>query len=53
MEGMEEADREIREQYVRSGQSEAYQGLFYPGLHKFDRPMQADAFAWLKEKLMA
>jgi dienelactone hydrolase len=53
LEGMEEADREIREQYVRSGQSEAYQGLFYPGLHKFDRPMQADAFAWLKEKLMA
>ena len=26
-------------------------GQFYPGPHKFDPEMQADAFAWLKERL--
>jgi dienelactone hydrolase len=48
--GMEEADRRIRAHYARS-EPEAYESRFYPGLHKFGRTMQADAFAWLKEKL--
>jgi dienelactone hydrolase len=49
--GMEEADRKIRSHYKRSGKPETYQSRFYPGLHKFDRAMQADAFAWLKQEL--
>jgi dienelactone hydrolase len=51
--GMHPADRKIQTHYSHSGDSEAYQGRFYPGLHKFDRAMQADAFAWLKQKLIA
>ena len=51
LEGMKKADQEIRARYARSGHPESYQGRFYPGRHKFDRAMQADAFAWLKDKL--
>jgi len=28
-----------------------YRCNFYPGGHKFDRPMQADAFAWFDRHL--
>lgn len=49
--GMETADQQIRDHYSRSGHSEAYEGRFYPGPHKFDRAMQRDAFTWLKAKL--
>jgi hypothetical protein len=51
LKGMEEADRKIRSHYRNSGKPVSYQSRFYPGLHKFDRAMQADAFAWLKQEL--
>ncbi|MBV9273327.1 MAG: hypothetical protein JO333_05490 [Verrucomicrobia bacterium] len=53
LEGMQEADRKIQAYYRDSEDQAAYQGRFYPGPHKFDRAMQADAFAWLKQKLTA
>lgn len=51
LKGMEEADRKIRSHYRHLGKPESYQIRFYPGPHKFDRAMQADAFAWLKQEL--
>jgi hypothetical protein len=51
LKGMEEADSKIRSHYRHSGEPELYQSRFYPGLHKVDRAMQADAFAWLKQEL--
>ena len=37
----------ILERDLRQGRrSDRYRCSFYPGPHKFDRPMQAEAFAW-------
>jgi dienelactone hydrolase len=49
--GMRDAHAKISLHYQDSGHPEAYTGQFYPGVHKFDLPMQQAAFAWLKEKL--
>jgi dienelactone hydrolase len=46
-EGMREADRILRAVYAKAGAPEAYETRFYEGGHKFDLPMQADAFDWL------
>ena len=43
---MERADAILRETFERAGAAGRYRGLFYDGGHKFDRAMQADAFAW-------
>jgi dienelactone hydrolase len=43
---MERADAILRETFERAGAGDRYQGRFYDGGHKFDRKMQADAFAW-------
>jgi len=43
---MERADRMLGEVYRKAGAADRYRAKFYPGLHKFDRDMQADAFAW-------
>ena len=43
---MERADRILREVYQRAGAGEHYRCSFYPGPHKFDLAMQAEAFAW-------
>ena len=43
---MERADAILRETFERAGAADRYQGRFYDGGHKFDREMQADAFAW-------
>ncbi len=43
---MERADRILQDVYRKAGVSDHYRGKFYPGPHKFDRQMQADAFAW-------
>jgi dienelactone hydrolase len=50
-EGMEAADRSLRDHYHQAGKPEAYEGRFYPGPHKFDLTMQLDAFNWLKQRL--
>lgn len=46
LEGMQEADRILGQVYTKAGEADKYQCSFYPGGHKFDREMQADAFGW-------
>ena len=43
---MRRADRILAEVFAKARASDRYKGSFYPGPHKFDRPMQAEAFAW-------
>ncbi len=43
---MERADRMLKEVYVKAGAADRYRGSFYDGPHKFDRPMQKEAFEW-------
>lgn len=44
---MERADTILREVYAKAGAGERYHASFYLGPHKFDLPMQAEAFQWL------
>jgi hypothetical protein len=50
-EGMRAAHERILSHYAGAGVLENYAGEFYPGPHKFDLPMQASAFQWLKRYL--
>lgn len=50
---MRRADRILRELYESTGGSDRYRCSEYPGPHKFDLPMQAEAFAWLDHWLGA
>ncbi|MCB9383434.1 MAG: hypothetical protein H6509_02385 [Bryobacterales bacterium] len=43
---MKRADGILTEVYAKAGVPERYKGSFYDGPHKFDREMQAEAFAW-------
>ncbi|MBM4040491.1 MAG: hypothetical protein FJ290_18445 [Planctomycetes bacterium] len=43
---MHRADGILRETFERGGAPERYRCNFYPGPHKFDLPMQKDAFDW-------
>jgi dienelactone hydrolase len=43
---MRRADRMLSEVYAKAGAADHYKCTFYPGPHKFDGPMQAEAFAW-------
>jgi dienelactone hydrolase len=43
---MQRADRILAEVYAKAGAADHYAASFYPGPHKFDRPMQAEAFDW-------
>lgn len=43
---MKRANEMLREVYRKAGDAEKYRGSFYPGPHKFDLPMQEEAFAW-------
>ena len=43
---MQRADRIIAETFERAKAQDRYRAIFYDGGHKFDRQMQADAFAW-------
>jgi len=43
---MERADKILAEVYRVAGSPESYRCSFYPGPHKFDLQMQADAFDW-------
>ncbi len=45
--GQRRAHERLESLYAKMAADDRYQGLFYPGPHKFDRTMQADAFAWL------
>ncbi|HEY2930978.1 MAG TPA: prolyl oligopeptidase family serine peptidase [Acidobacteriota bacterium] len=43
---MKRADEMLHETFRRGGAPDMYRSKFYPGGHKFDRQMQADAFDW-------
>jgi dienelactone hydrolase len=43
---MRRADSILRAVYAKAGAPRAYRCSFYPGLHKFDLPMQKEAFQW-------
>jgi dienelactone hydrolase len=46
--GMADADEQLR---ARAAEAGTYTAQWYDGPHKFDRPMQDAAFAWLAEAL--
>jgi dienelactone hydrolase len=50
---MHRADRILTEVYTKAGAAKRYRANFYDGPHKFDRAMQADAFAWFDRWLKA
>ena len=48
---MQRADTMLTEIYRKAEAADAYRGTFYPGGHRFDRAMQAEAFAWFERWL--
>jgi dienelactone hydrolase len=50
---MRRADGILGEVYAKAGAADHYKCTFYPGPHKFDRPMHAEAFAWFERWLKA
>lgn len=50
---MERGTKMLTDIYQKAGVPGRFQGKFYPGLHKFDRDMQTDAFAWFDQWLRA
>jgi alpha-beta hydrolase superfamily lysophospholipase len=47
----ERAAEMLEETYRKAGAPEALRVLFHAGPHKFDRPMQAQAFEWMEKWL--
>jgi hypothetical protein len=43
---MQRADTIMSEVFAKAGAEDRYRCSFYPGLHKFDVPMQDEAFEW-------
>jgi dienelactone hydrolase len=48
---MQRADRILTEVFAKAGAPDRYRASFHPGPHKFDRPMQDEAFAWFERWL--
>ena len=48
---MHRADSILRAVYKKAGASRNYECSFYPGLHKFDVPMQKEAFSFFERHL--
>jgi dienelactone hydrolase len=53
MQGMNEAEKILKEVYVKANAENNFKCNYYPGPHKFDRKMQADAFEWFDKWLKA
>jgi hypothetical protein len=51
LEGMTAVHERLTARYRQAGSPESYVGEFYDGPHKFDREMQASAFAHLDRRL--
>jgi dienelactone hydrolase len=49
---MKRADKMLGEIYQKAGVPDRYKCSFYPGPHKFDKKMQAEAFAWFDKWLV-
>lgn len=43
---MQKADKILASIFDKAGASDKYNASYYPGLHKFDKAMQAEAFNW-------
>jgi dienelactone hydrolase len=50
---MQRADTILGDIYRKANASDRYRCTFHPGGHKFDLPMQAEAFAWFDQWLKA
>ena len=50
---MKKANSILQEVFDKAGAADKYKGIFYPGVHKFDAPMQQDAFNWFDKWLKA
>ena len=50
---MKQADKILQEIYTKANASSHYKSSYYPGLHKFDKQMQSDAFDWFDKWLKA
>ena len=48
---MNRADKILGEVYQKAGVANRYKCSFYPGPHKFDAKMQAEAFDWFEKWL--
>lgn len=48
---MQRADEMLRQVYKKAGAEGRYKASFHPGPHKFDKKMQAEAFAWFDQWL--
>jgi hypothetical protein len=49
--GMKEAVEKVAAVYEKAGTAEKFAGRFYEAPHRFTRPMQDEAFAWLDRHL--
>jgi dienelactone hydrolase len=50
---MQRADKILSEVYAKADASDKYKCSYYPGPHKFDKAMQAEAFSWFDRWLKA
>lgn len=48
---MESADKILRDIYKKANAENKYKCSFHPGPHKFDKPMQTEAFDWFDQWL--
>ena len=48
---MNKSDNILKEVYEKTNSGDHYKCTFYPGIHKFDSAMQADAFDWFDKWL--
>jgi hypothetical protein len=51
LEEMKRADKILEEVFVKADARDRYKCSYYPGPHKFDKKMQADAFDWFDKWL--
>lgn len=50
---MKRADAILAEIFKKAGAADRYKCSYYPGIHKFDKAMQEEAFAWFDKWLKA
>jgi dienelactone hydrolase len=53
MQGMNDAEKILKEVYTKANAENNFKFNYYPGPHKFDKKMQADAFDWFDKWLKA
>jgi len=53
LQGMNDAEKILKEVYTKANAENNFKCNYYPGPHKFDKKMQADAFDWFDKWLKA